>query len=97
MTITSLILAVVVIVVIYFVIKILSPIVRAVVSILVFLAIIYLLQYFFKFSFTNLLGPVDKYLHLDKWNLSLNGVIGFVNHYINQAISFFRNLLGNTP
>lgn len=88
----------IIIVVIYFFVKfIVNPLIRVIAGIIIFLVIIFVLQNFFNVNVNQILGPFGKYLDFNTWNINLNGVINLISRYINQALSFFRYLVGNTP
>jgi len=98
MNLMSLLPIVIGVVVIYFFVKlIVSPLVKIIAGIIIFLVVIFVLQNFFNVNFNQMLGPFGKYLDFNAWNINLNGVINLISHYINQALSFFRYLVGNTP
>ncbi len=98
MTLISLLPIVIIIVVIYFFVKlIVSPLIRIITGIIIFLIIIFVLQNFFNIDFTKIFGPLGKYLNFETWNIDLNGIINLIGKYVNQALSFFRYLVGNTP
>lgn len=94
---TSIIAIVVAIVAVYLFIKLIAkPIIKAVLGVIIFLALIYLLQHF-GFDFNRILGPLSKYLDLNKPNTSFNWILGPINYYINKIISFFHFAWGNVP
>lgn len=93
----SILVFVVVIIIVYLILKfIVSPLIRILFSFIVVLIIIYILSHFFGFNAEASFGPYGKYLDIKNWPYA-NILTDFIDKYINQAITFFKYLVGKLP
>src|SRR3989344_5616219 len=94
----SLITVAVAIIIIYFLAKfIVGPLVKIITGIIIILLAIYILKQFFGIDIGNFLGPLGGYLDIGKVPEGFSWAFNLAVSYINQAVSFFKYLLGNVP
>jgi hypothetical protein len=82
MDLNSIIVIVIAIVVIYLFFKfIVSPVFKAIMSALTFLVLIYILHRFFNFDLNQVLGPLGKYIDLNKLDINFNWILEQINNF----------------